>query len=243
MRDGSWGEGKETYGQGNSGDPAGARDPRRTEGGGGEPSAGRGPRQAGTDEWERMTEELDESDIRACGGFLPLGRTGLASGTLEAENRIGLAGTTLETENGSGLAGGAQLEEGSGVDAGLGGNSPETRETASCESVTNEPNFDENVNLSNFFTDIGITTNSGVDSGLDKREIDHDFDGGETDGDDECGEALRVPRPPTPAVGEPHTTDCGDSFPVRSPPPPPAAAPPPRGGRITSCAAPGATCG
>ena len=97
----SGGEGEETYGHGNGGDPTGARDPRRTEGGG-EPSGGR----ARADEWERMMEELDESDIRACGGFLPLGRTGLASGTLETENGTGLAGGTLETENGTGLAGG-----------------------------------------------------------------------------------------------------------------------------------------
>ena len=210
-------------------------------------------------EWERTLEELDESDIRACGGYLPLGGTGLASGTLG------------ETEDGTGLAGGT-LVEGSDVDAGFGGVLPETGETASGESVTNEANFDEKVNLSNFFKDIGVTTNSGVDSGLDKGEIDHDFDGGEADGDAKCGEGLRVPRPaavggeaaadggrrqgagmktrsvreaaPTQsvgargienssserggtsqtrraaatAVGEPHTTVCGDSFPVRRPP-------------------------
>ena len=55
-----------------------------------------------------MKEDLDDSDIRACGGFLPLGRTGLASGTLDSEERAGLAGGTLcHTEIGAGLAGGA----------------------------------------------------------------------------------------------------------------------------------------
>ena len=54
---------------------------------------------------------------------------------------------------------------------------------------------------SNYITHIGITTNSGVDSGLDKGEIDRDFDGGETDGDGDCGEAVRVRRPPTAACG------------------------------------------
>ena len=67
--------------------------------------------------------------------------------------------------------------------------------------MTNEANFDENVNSSNCFTGIGITTNSGVDSGLDKGGIDHDFDGGETDGDDDFGEGFRVCRPPTAACG------------------------------------------
>ncbi len=106
------------------------------------------------------------------------------------------------------------MEEGSDVAAGFGGVLPETGEMASGESVTNEANFDENVNSSNFSTDIGLTTNSGVDSGLDKGEIDHDFDGGETD----CGEAFRECQSPTEDAGEPHTTDCGDFSPVRRPP-------------------------
>ena len=92
---GGGGVGEETCGRGDGG----VRDPRRTEG---EPSGGR----ARADEWERTMEELDESDIRACGGFLPLGRTGLASGTLETENGTGLGSGTLQTENGTGLAGG-----------------------------------------------------------------------------------------------------------------------------------------
>ena len=66
--------------------------------------------------------------------------------------------------------------------AGFGGVFPETGEMVSGESVTNEANFDENVNSSNGFADIGITTNSGVDSGLDKGGIDRNFDGGETAG-------------------------------------------------------------
>jgi hypothetical protein len=159
--------------------------------------------------------ELDESDIRACGGYLPLGRAGLDGGTLG------------ETENGTALGSGTRVEEGSDVDAGgddllrgvviadcgeafparrpptsaFGGTSPTRGEGAGGESVTNEANFDENVNSSNCFTGIGITTNSGVDSGLDKGGIDHDFDGGETDGDDDFGEGFRVCRPPTAACG------------------------------------------
>ena len=51
-----------------------------------------------------MEQELDASDIRACGGFLPLGRTGLASGTLDqAEDSTGLASGTL-TERSAGAA-------------------------------------------------------------------------------------------------------------------------------------------
>ena len=202
-------------------------------------------------------EKLDESDIRACGAYLPLGRAGLAGGMVETQSGTGLGSGTLDqvengtglacgtlgqTENDTGLASGAlepedstgpasaTLVEGSddaaldflepAVEAGFGGVLPETGETASGESVTNEPNCHEDVKSSNYTTHIGITTNSDVDSGLDKGEIDHDFDGGVTDGGAECGEGFEVPRPHTPAVGEPNTTDCGDSFPVRRPPTP-----------------------
>ena len=72
------------------------------------------------------------------------------------------------------------------------GISPATGDTASDESVTNEPERDEEVKSSNFITHIGITTKSRVDSGLDKGEIDGDFDGGEAAGDADCGEALRT---------------------------------------------------
>ena len=85
--------------------------------------------------------------------------------------------------------------------AACGGTSPTRGEGAGGESVTNEANFDENVSLSNDFTDIGVTTHSGVDSGLDKAQIDRDFDGGETDGGDDFGEGFRVRRPPTAACG------------------------------------------
>ena len=50
-------------------------------------------------------EKLDESDIRACGGYLPLGRAGLAGGMVETENGTGLGSGTLDqVENGTGLA-------------------------------------------------------------------------------------------------------------------------------------------
>ncbi len=184
------GGGGETYGRADGGDPPGARDPRRTERGG-EPSGGR----ARADEWERTMEELDESDIRACGGYLPLGRAVLDGGTLG------------ETENEGGLDSGTRVEEGSDVDADLGRVLRETGETANGESVTNEANYHEEVKSSNYITSIGLTTNSGVDSGLDKGEIDHDFDGGEIAGDAECGEALRTARPP--AVGGEAAGDGG----------------------------------
>ncbi len=229
---GGGGVGEETCGR----DTGGVRDPRRTEGGGGgEPSGGRDPRRARADEWERVESQLDESDIRACGGFLPVGRTGLASATLETEDRTGLAGGTLgQTEDATGLAGGtldqaengtewtcgALMESSAGaVDVGgddrlgeaviadcgeavrvrrpptaaCGGTSPTSSgEGAGDESVTNEPEPDEEVKSSNYITHIGITTNSGVGSGLDKRGIDGDFDG---------GELVRMRRPPTAACG------------------------------------------
>ena len=77
---GGVGDPPRTEGRGDGGDPPGARDPRRTS------VVVASGRAMGTlaelaqEEWERMEQELDASDIRACGGFLPLGRTGLASG-------------------------------------------------------------------------------------------------------------------------------------------------------------------
>ncbi len=221
---GDGGGGEETYGRGHGG----VRDPRRTEGGRGdgevgdlrrtegggcgEASGDREPRQARADEWERVESELDESDIRACGGFLPVGRTGLASATLGTDDGTGLcSGTLSETEASTGLASatlvhesddaaGAVLE--SAGDAGIGGISPATGETASGESVTNEPELDEDVKSSNYITNIGFTTNSGVDSGLDNGGIERNFDGSEiVNGTAECGETLRTRRPPTAACG------------------------------------------
>ena len=274
------GEGEETYGHGNGGDPSGARDPRRTGGGGpvgegeetcgpgdgGDPSGARDPRRTRgvrAGEWERVESELDESDIRACGGFLPVGRTGLASGTLEMENGTGLGGGTLgQAEARTGLASanfvhgsddaardlervcevvggpsprpspggrgsslvppvvavvapaacservcefvggpsprpspggrgsslvppvvavvapaavdaecaGTLLVE-SAVDAGFGGISPATGETASCESVTNEPELCEDVICSKPQKIVEVTADSGDDSGLDRTRL------------------------------------------------------------------------
>ena len=73
--------------------------------------------------------------------------------------------------------------------------------------MTNEPERGEEVKSSNYITHIGITTHSGVDSGLDKGGIDDDFDGGETVDDADCGEALRTARPP--AVGGETAGDGG----------------------------------
>jgi hypothetical protein len=89
-RDGSGAEGAETYGHG----VGGVRDPRRTCGAGEQPGDG-DARRARAGEWERMEQELDASDIRACGGFLPLGRTGLASGAKAAASDVGGDGRTM----------------------------------------------------------------------------------------------------------------------------------------------------
>ena len=92
-RDGSGAEGAETYGHG----VGGVRDPRRTCGAGEQPGDG-DARRARAGEWERMEQELDDSDIRACGGFLPARHTGLASGTVTETvgggNRRGRGGRT-----------------------------------------------------------------------------------------------------------------------------------------------------
>ncbi len=245
----SGGEGEETYGHGNDG----VRDPRRTEG---EPSGGR----ARAGEWERVESELDESDIRACGGFLPLGRTGLASGTLDSEDRTGLAGgTVMGNSAGAGDVGGDdRLGEAVIADCGeaacvrrpptaaCGGTSPTSSgEGAGDESVTNEPEIDEEVKSSNYITHIGITTNSGVDSGLDKGGIDGDFDGGETRDDADCGETSVMIADPSAACGgtsppnreeivaggHSARADCGDTFRVRRPPTAACGGTSPTGGR------------
>ncbi len=76
-RDGSGAERVETYGRG--GEQSGDGDACRARAG----------------EWERMERKLDASDIRACGGFLPLGRTGLASGAKAAASDVGGDGRTM----------------------------------------------------------------------------------------------------------------------------------------------------
>ena len=57
-----------------------------------------------------MEQELDASDIRACGGFLPVGRTGLASGTL-AETAAGATGRGAGGSNAAGGEWGETLRE------------------------------------------------------------------------------------------------------------------------------------
>ena len=78
-RDGSGAEGVETYGRRNGGEQPDAEDARRARAG----------------EWERMEQKLDAADIRACGGFLPLGRAGRASGTEGAASDVGGDGRTM----------------------------------------------------------------------------------------------------------------------------------------------------
>ena len=126
--------GEETCGQGDGG----VRDPGRTEG---DSRVGEGV-------------ELDASDIRACGGFLPARVTGLASGTLESP--ASAAPDCVE----------------SAVDTAIGGESAVTKEAASDESVTNEPNFHVDVVSSQTQCLVEITTDFGVDSGLDKGQTD-----------------------------------------------------------------------
>ncbi len=155
-RGGSGAEGVETYGRRNGGDPRGARDPRRTSGRGGEqPRVGDACR-ARAQEWERVEQKLDASDIRACGGFLPLGRTGLASGTLTERS-----------------AGAADVVEG---DTACGETSVSADPSAACgtspaiggESFTNEPELHEDVIYSQTQESVEVAADSGVDSGLDK---------------------------------------------------------------------------
>jgi hypothetical protein len=89
-RDGSGAEGVETYGHGDGG----VRDPRRTSGAGEQPGDGDACR-ARAGEWERMEQELDDSDIRACVWFLPLDRAGLAGRTGAAASDSGGDGRTM----------------------------------------------------------------------------------------------------------------------------------------------------
>ena len=109
-----------------------------------------------------MEQKLDASDIRACGGFLPLGRTGLASGTL--------------TERSAGAA-----DRGAGGRYAAGGEWGETLcerrplrrlrrhlPTDGGESFTNEPELYEDVISSQDQEIVEVAADSGVDSGLDK---------------------------------------------------------------------------
>ena len=144
-RDGSGAEGVETYGRRNGGEQPDAEDARR----------------ARAKEWERVEQKLDASDIRACGGFLPLGRTGLASGTLKE----GSAGATV-ADGRSNAAGGEWGETSVSADpsAACGGTFP----AGGAASYTNEPELHEDVSRSQGQEAIEITAVSGVDSGLDK---------------------------------------------------------------------------
>ena len=189
-------KGEETYGHGDGevGDlrqTLGARDPRRTSDGGGEQPGDGDARRARAGEWERVEQKLDASDIRACGGFLPLGRTGLASGTLtetaagaadvEGDGRSGESATAVDTSEG--------FRTRRPPTAACGGTSP-----TSGEGFTNEPELHENVIPSQDQNMVGVTVDSGVDSGLDKREV---------EGNGEQGEAFRMRRPPPPPKAAP----------------------------------------
>ncbi len=175
------GEGEETYGRGDGGDPRGARDPRRTSDGGGEPPGDGDACRARAGEWERMEQKLDAADIRACGGFLPLGRTGLASGTEGAASDAGGDGRTMvksQTTRSVGEAvpkrslGTRTMEnprsgcEGSvNVDpsAAYGG----TSTTGGEESCTNEPELHEDVSFSQAQEIVEVTVDSGGELRLD----------------------------------------------------------------------------
>ncbi len=144
-RAGSGAEGVETYGRRNGGEQPDAEDARR----------------ARAKEWERVEQKLDASDIRACGGFLRLGRTGLASGTLKE----GSAGATV-ADGRSNAAGGEWGETSVSADpsAACGGTFP----AGGAASYTNEPELHEDVIRSQDQEIVEVTADSGVDSGLDK---------------------------------------------------------------------------
>jgi hypothetical protein len=126
--------------------------------------------------------ELDESDIRACGGYLPLGRAGVASGTLgETEDGTGLGSGTLDqAENGTGLAGGtlSQTEDRTGL-------ASATRVEGSDDAARDflEPDVD-----------------AGGDDLLRGVVI------------ADCGEAVPSRRPPTSAFGGTSPTRDGPPF-------------------------------
>ena len=109
-----------------------------------------------------MEQELDASDIRACGGFLPLGRTGLASGTL-ADTAAGATASRTGTPTPP-VADCRETSESADPSAAWGGTSPAMR----GESFTNEPELHEDVILSQDQEGVEVAADSGVDSGLDK---------------------------------------------------------------------------
>jgi hypothetical protein len=196
-RDGSRAEGEETYGRRNGGEQPDAEDARR----------------ARAEAWERVEQNLDASDIRACGGFLPLDRTGLASGTLtEGSAGAAVAGGHSNAAGGecgetSLLADAATADCGENVrarrptTAARGGSSPPSGE----ESFTNEPELHEDVICSQNQEIVELTADSGVDSGLDNvadllgaggREApevgDPEFDEEDRAGDERTGDDGRV---------------------------------------------------
>ncbi len=169
-RDGSWAEGVETYGRGGGGvrDPrrtSGARDLRRTTNGrGGEQSGDGDARRARAEEWERVEQKLDASDIRACGGFLPLDRTGLASGTL-TERSAGAVDVEGDGRSGESATsdGGEGFRTRRPPTAACGGTCP----TSGEESFTNEPEVNEDVKFSQKQEIVEVAADSGAESGLD----------------------------------------------------------------------------
>ncbi len=215
-RDGSRAQGVETYGHGDGGvrdlrRTLGARDPRRTESRGGEQSGDGDARRARAEEWERVEQKLDASDIRACGGFLPLDRTGLTSGTL-TERSAG----AVDVE---GVTACGETSVSADPSAACGGTSP----AIGGESFTNEPEVHEDVVLSQDQEVVDVAADSGVDSGLDKvadslgaggkeaPEVgDPEFDEEDRAGDERTGDDGR-------RLGAGQTTrSVGEAIPKRS---------------------------
>ncbi len=181
-RDGSGAEGEETYGRRNGGERPDADDARR----------------AGAEEWERVEQKLDASDIRACRGFLPLGRTGLASGAEAAASDAGGDGRTMVKSQTTQSVGEAVPKRSLGTrtieNSRSGGKASVSADaaTADCgetlrtrrpptaayggtsptsgEGFTNEPELHGDVILSQYQEIVEVAADSGVDSELDKGE-------------------------------------------------------------------------
>ncbi len=178
--DGSGAEGVETCGRG----AGGVRDPRRTSGGGGEKPGDGDARRARAEEWERVERTLDASDIRACGGFLPLDRTGLAGRTEAAASDAGGDGRTMVKSQTTQSAGEAVS----------------TRSVATRRVETPRSGGEASVS----------TDRSGVCDGTPSASGEMRAGGEDGNGTADCGEAVRTRRPPTAACGG--TSPTGQRF-------------------------------
>ncbi len=216
-RDGSGAEGVATYGRG--GEQSGDGDTRRARAG----------------EWERMEQKLDAADIRACGGFLPLGRTGLASGTDAAASDVGGDGRTMVKSQTTQSVGEAVAKRSLGTRT-IENPRSDCKASVSADAATAD--CDETLRTRRPPTAAcGGTSPTGGEMGFEGG----DANGGEWGEDSvsadvataDCDETLRTRRPPTAACGGTSPTggevglgaeagngsaDCGEAVRTRRPP-------------------------